>query len=674
VSEIENWKSRAKKELGAENIIIIRTRDQPSILSNEDGESGSVITTPSFKNGIREYIRESELTDEDTVEKILDVHDTMCKKHIDGKELFQGCMWELKQLKWSNLFCYGEDNCWTPGKGVTCLIGGNHVGKSALIDILLYCITDQCTRGRTVSDFMNKSSTSFRVSALLKQNGITYLIIKSGTQKKNLSTALEFYSVSNGERVNLSLSSVTSTKQKIVSMFGNMRNMELSSFALQNNLLGLLEMGHVERKKELCQLLGLGGYDILNQRVKKECTVLTGELKEVTRQKNGMCILPKERESVITEELESLRFDIQLLQQKIEGMITKIATMVPKNIEGEQPKDMLKSINTLKKKRTGLEKKITYSSDFVLVEDRGTEYCDVSYDISEMENKLTSMPLDGDVMEKVTQLRDLDILQLKYDSSRDAKDKMSLFKVKYDLKIKTDTYHVKLKEYEENEKMKEKMNEKYAKYQKRVKKLKKDVNELRLKEREYVLALFKSTDSKQKAKEIEKRMKKLLDRKKTLQLYSKMVHVNGVPSYIIRKIIPHIQQCVNEFLSGIVQFSVRMEITDKSWLMYYENKDSIIPLECCSGFEMRITSLAIRLALRNITTLSYPNGMIFDEAFASADKLHRSNIGRIIECIRPRLDWLLVISHMEELQAYGDKTVTIHRTSNTRSRLHTDEK
>ena len=51
----------------------------------------------------------------------------------------------LKKLKWDNCFSYGEDNVinFKDYKGILGIIAPNHMGKSAIIDIILFTLYDK---------------------------------------------------------------------------------------------------------------------------------------------------------------------------------------------------------------------------------------------------------------------------------------------------------------------------------------------------------------------------------------------------------------------------------------------------------------------------------------------------------------------------------------------------
>ena len=92
-----------------------------------------------------------------------------------------------------------------------------------------------------------------------------------------------------------------------------------------------------------------------------------------------------------------------------------------------------------------------------------------------------------------------------------------------------------------------------------------------------------------------------------------------------------------------------------------------IPLEFASGFEMRIVSIVLRLALREISHSSYPDGLVIDEGFSSADKTHRAQLPHFLQLLRTRAKWILLISHMEELESLGDHILTLEQNENVTS-------
>ena len=65
--------------------------------------------------------------------------------------------WRLRQLRWNNVYCYGSDNVidFSILNNLVSLVGKNKTGKSAVLDILVYILFGEITRG-SQNDLLNK--------------------------------------------------------------------------------------------------------------------------------------------------------------------------------------------------------------------------------------------------------------------------------------------------------------------------------------------------------------------------------------------------------------------------------------------------------------------------------------------------------------------------------------
>eukprot|EP00466_Bigelowiella_natans_P010492 jgi/Bigna1/86692/estExt_fgenesh1_pg.C_120271 len=74
--------------------------------------------------------------------------------------------WRLVSLKFSNMFCYGGGNNidFEGMQGVVGILGQNHIGKSAVLDVILFALFDRHSRGDRV-EIMNRTAKSAKIDA-----------------------------------------------------------------------------------------------------------------------------------------------------------------------------------------------------------------------------------------------------------------------------------------------------------------------------------------------------------------------------------------------------------------------------------------------------------------------------------------------------------------------------
>lgn len=176
--------------------------------------------------------------------------------------LISGC-YKLRKLEFSNLFSYGADNIieFTNFNGIVGIIADNHMGKSAIIDIITYTLFDKFTRKGTVKDIMNNRKNSFTIKMEIEFNDWYYVIIKQGTRKNesSITVSVNFkkYNLETKEEVNLNEDTHVKTKNAISSIFGSFDDIINTSFCIQNNSCSFIDAANTARKAELERMLKL---------------------------------------------------------------------------------------------------------------------------------------------------------------------------------------------------------------------------------------------------------------------------------------------------------------------------------------------------------------------------------------------------------------------------------
>ena len=143
---------------------------------------------------------------------------------------------------------------------------------------------------------------------------------------------------------------------------------------------------------------------------------------------------------------------------------------------------------------------------------------------------------------------------------------------------------------------------------------------------------------------------------KEIQLF--LIYINAlkeIPYIMINKIKNVLETKVNSFLSVITNFVVKFEIENTRIDIYldrpiYEGK--LILLNNSSGFERFISSLAIRLALLEISQLPKANFMAIDEGWNAFDYNNINNVRSIFEFLETKFDFIISISHIQSIKQY----------------------
>jgi len=168
----------------------------------------------------------------------------------------------------------------------------------------------------------------------------------------------------------------------------------------------------------------------------------------------------------------------------------------------------------------------------------------------------------------------------------------------------------------------------------------------------------------------QKQLTDLYDEVAMYESYCRAISKYGVPYLLLKKVLPVIEDEVNQILNHIVDFYVTLETDDKNINCYiHYNEDVEWPVELASGMERFMISVAMRAALINVSNLPRPNFLAIDEGFGVADSEHMQKVGMLFEYLRSRFDFILCITHIDTLKDAVDAQITIDKTDDGFSKI-----
>ena len=156
--------------------------------------------------------------------------------------------------------------------------------------------------------------------------------------------------------------------------------------------------------------------------------------------------------------------------------------------------------------------------------------------------------------------------------------------------------------------------------------------------------------------------RKLETEYKAYEYYLESVKRDGVPYELISKAIPKIETEINNVLNQVVDFNMVLQSDGKNingYIIYDE--DNFWPLELTSGMERFISSLAIRIALINVSALPRPNFIAIDEGWGSLDSEHISSVVNLFEYFRSKFDFSIIISHVDSMRDMVDNLIEVNK-------------
>jgi exonuclease SbcC len=153
----------------------------------------------------------------------------------------------------------------------------------------------------------------------------------------------------------------------------------------------------------------------------------------------------------------------------------------------------------------------------------------------------------------------------------------------------------------------------------------------------------------------------VLQKMKAYELISSAFSRKGIPSVVVASQMPAINAEIAKILSGIVEFTVELEIDDESDSMevYLNYGDSRRIVELGSGMEKMISSIAIRVALINISSLPKTDMFIIDEGFGALDDAGVEACNRLLSSLKKYFKTIIVITHVDGVKDAADTIIEI---------------
>lgn len=155
------------------------------------------------------------------------------------------------------------------------------------------------------------------------------------------------------------------------------------------------------------------------------------------------------------------------------------------------------------------------------------------------------------------------------------------------------------------------------------------------------------------------KVKELENEFDSYQLYLTSVGRDGIPYQVICNAVPEIEKEVNSILSQVVDYTVQFETDGKNVIPYVVYDYGKWPIELTSGYERFVASVAIRVALIQVSNLPRSTFLATDEGYGTLDPDNLASMHNMFTMLKNYFDFVLVISHLEALKDAVDKTIEI---------------
>ena len=158
---------------------------------------------------------------------------------------------------------------------------------------------------------------------------------------------------------------------------------------------------------------------------------------------------------------------------------------------------------------------------------------------------------------------------------------------------------------------------------------------------------------------------RLIEEFRVNDIFSSLVSKKGIPTVIINSCLPKINKEINSILNGVVSFKLSLEEDKGNNLnIYIDYGDSKRVIECASGMEKMISSIAIRVALINVSALAKSDIFIIDEGFGALDDSNIDSCSRLLSSLKKYFKSIIIISHIDAVKDIVDKNIEINIKGN----------
>ncbi len=149
----------------------------------------------------------------------------------------------------------------------------------------------------------------------------------------------------------------------------------------------------------------------------------------------------------------------------------------------------------------------------------------------------------------------------------------------------------------------------------------------------------------------------------TYNTFVQAVDKKGIPLTILTLQLPQINNELRKILQGVVNFELSLEadLESNNMDIFIDYGDSRRIIECGSGMEKMISSLAMRVALINVCNAPRSDVLIIDEGFGALDDKNVEACSRLLTSLKKYFANILIISHVDAMKDVVDNVLDIRK-------------
>ena len=331
-AQIKEIVTEIRKHCKLQDVIVVK--DDSIKGSSEQKDSRRItrdVRNVEYQNEmITEYLEKNHTISEDIINEIKVINRNL-NNNLSDIEVGRGIDWEPVKFEFSNMFSYGPNNVvdFTKLNGLIGIFAPNHIGKSALLDALSFCLFDRCSRGKKADDIMNTKKSTFSCKLHFKIEGIDYYIERTAKRRRNNTKVRVdtnfWYLDEGGERVDCNGEQRRDTDKNIRGIVGEYEDFILTALSVQNNNTGFIEKTQTERKELLSQFLDITVFEELYQLANEDIKEVQVLLKNFGKTDSESEIVEAEEElSIANSKYDAIEKDGEAVSNSIKETTAKI--------------------------------------------------------------------------------------------------------------------------------------------------------------------------------------------------------------------------------------------------------------------------------------------------------------------------------------------------------------
>ena len=323
-AELKHIVSEVKSKCKPIDIVQIKQDKIRADVSSKKSTKAIDTRNVAYQNKLlKSHLERVHNTDPETVNEILKINESL-NKHLVASDVARHVEWKLIDFEFSNMFSYGENNkiSFDDMSGLVGLFAKNHTGKSALLDSIMFCLFDRCSRTTKAESVLNKNRKTFECKISIEVEGQPYYIHRKAKRKANgkVKCDVNFWTVDDEGQLNsLNGEQRAETNSIIRRLIGTYEDFILTALSVQNDSTGFIDKSQTEKKDLLSQFLDITVFDQLQQLATEEISemrVLIKDFKKVDyATKLDLCKTSLESNRVLM--IESMKTDKELKSKKL---------------------------------------------------------------------------------------------------------------------------------------------------------------------------------------------------------------------------------------------------------------------------------------------------------------------------------------------------------------------